>query len=325
MKATIRFCENCGQSRESVVRDTKKEMRVKGKKVEIEGALRYCKTCKQNIYDVELDNAFSKKAIAEYNKMHGISSEEIVKLRERYRLTQETLAKILGIAKKTLISYEKGRAAPTQSNLLNLQRILQKHSFLKELAEASSVDLSDDEQSRLEKIPSEELSEYNGYRAEEPERIKQAILYFLEKTSLSTTRIMKGLFYCDFNSFKMRAVSMFGLRYHKYPYGPFDKKVYKYLEALKDENQVDVEDVSTENADFKLYMTTEMNDLSLFDDEEKTIIQNVKQYLHSSNARIVSEESHQEEAWKNTKPFHPISYVHALTLKQDFTEGHGSE
>ena len=48
---------------------------------------RFCSKCNNLVYDEELDNEASKKAIKEYNKTIGLDPNNIIALRKQYHLT----------------------------------------------------------------------------------------------------------------------------------------------------------------------------------------------------------------------------------------------
>lgn len=89
------ICNNCG-SKETYTKDYYH----KYNDIEFYSLRRFCSNCNNLIYDEQLDNDASKKAIKEHNKKIGVDPEKIIALRKSYNLTQEQFAKILGCAKK---------------------------------------------------------------------------------------------------------------------------------------------------------------------------------------------------------------------------------
>ena len=60
------ICDNC-LSKDTYVKDYKHSFSMKGKIVEFESKRRFCKNCNNLVYDGELDEEASRKAIALYN------------------------------------------------------------------------------------------------------------------------------------------------------------------------------------------------------------------------------------------------------------------
>ena len=102
-------CNHCGSSDNIVKEYLHKDYQVKDKVITYSSVRRICNNFKSLIYDKELDNNASLEAFRIYNEKYGIPKEDIIKLRKTYKLTQEEFSKIIGCAKKTLISYEQGK------------------------------------------------------------------------------------------------------------------------------------------------------------------------------------------------------------------------
>ncbi len=104
-------CDICGNTN-TYIKDHKHNYKRGNIKYSFISKRRFCSNCNNLVYDAELDNEASKKAISTYTEIVGINPIEIIKLRKSYNLTQEQFAKIIGCAKKTLISYEQGKSIP---------------------------------------------------------------------------------------------------------------------------------------------------------------------------------------------------------------------
>lgn len=92
-------CDICG-SINTYVKMHRHEYEIKGKKIEFESNRRFCSECENLVYDKNLDDFASLKAIAVFNKKYGIAKEKIIELRNKYNLSQELFAKVIGCAKK---------------------------------------------------------------------------------------------------------------------------------------------------------------------------------------------------------------------------------
>lgn len=65
---------------------------------------RFCSKCNSLVYDEELDNEASKKAIHEHNKLVGFDPSKIISLRKKYDDGIETGNKGLAKTNNTFIS-----------------------------------------------------------------------------------------------------------------------------------------------------------------------------------------------------------------------------
>ena len=107
MRAICPVCE-----KEVEVEPVKKTITVKVRKENIEIPVTFFK-CKECGYDEieDRENPIDELDLAyrEYRKRHGmLQPEEIVELREKLGLTQDELAKLIGIEPETLSRYENG-------------------------------------------------------------------------------------------------------------------------------------------------------------------------------------------------------------------------
>ena len=99
---------------------------IKGKEIQFVSTRRFCRNCNNLVYDEKLDNEAGRNAIDIYKKKFGISKEKIIELRNKYNLSQELFSKIIGCAKKTLISYEKGTAIPNDNYIIIINSLIAK-------------------------------------------------------------------------------------------------------------------------------------------------------------------------------------------------------
>ena len=65
-------CGVCGNE-ETYVKNYEHNYNIKGKIIKFNSERRFCKKCNNLVYDSNLDNKASIKAIAKYNELYGIS------------------------------------------------------------------------------------------------------------------------------------------------------------------------------------------------------------------------------------------------------------
>ena len=81
-------CDNCG-STDTYIKNHEHIYQIKGKEIKFNSDRRFCSKCNSLVYDEKLDNTASKKGIEVYNKLYGVTKEEIIALRKKYNLSQE--------------------------------------------------------------------------------------------------------------------------------------------------------------------------------------------------------------------------------------------
>ena len=97
-------CDICNTS-DTYVKDYEHTYIIKGKEIKFISKRRFCSKCNNLVYDVKLDNEASEIAILICNEKYGISKDEIINLKNEYNLLKNLFSKVIGGAKKTLISY----------------------------------------------------------------------------------------------------------------------------------------------------------------------------------------------------------------------------
>ena len=226
-------CDNCG-STDTYVKNHEHIYQIKGKEIKFNSDRRFCSKCNNLVYDEKLDNIASEKGIEIYNKLYGVTKEEIIALRKKYNLSQELFSKVIGCAKKTLISYEKGVSIPNDSYLILIKILIANPEIIANLVEANKIQFTDKEYNKINNKISEFLAnnekqlllseeynptEYNGYTKFNKEKVYNMIIFLADNTILKT-KLLKEMFYADFLFYKENCKSITGLEYCKLPFGP---------------------------------------------------------------------------------------------------------
>lgn len=314
-------CDIC-ESKETYI----KEHLHKYDDIEFYSNRRFCSKCSNLVYDEQLDNEASKKAIKEKNKLLGIDPEKIIALRKKYNLTQEQFSKIIGCAKKTLISYEQGTSIPNDIYLVTIKMLLENPDIIKPMIE-SNLNRYDKEEyqkivDRLSYIYNEdntitvdnELSEYNGYTEYSFNKLKNLII-LLSKNTILKTKLLKEMFYCDFISYKNTGKSITGLEYNKYPFGPVPNNYESILDILLKNNSISINIKIDNDYEYNTISNIEEPNIKVFDKEELDIINRVIEYFKEFNTKKIVEYSHNEKAFKETNLYERISYDYSFDIE----------
>lgn len=139
MKCDICFCTD------TYTKEYEHKYHIKGKEIKFVSTRRFCNECNNLVYDEILDNEAGRRAIEIYNKNFGIPKEKIIELRNKYNLSLELFSKIIGCAKKTLISYEKGTALPNDNYTIIINSLIAKPDTIATLIETNKQQFSDKE------------------------------------------------------------------------------------------------------------------------------------------------------------------------------------
>ncbi len=321
-------CDVC-ESQETYIKDYEHNYNIKGKAISFVAKRRFCKSCNNLVYDSILDNKASEIAINKYNEKYGITKEEIVDLRSRFNLSQELFAKIIGCAKKTLISYEKGKSIPNDSYLIILRSLMSKPDTIKTIVDANKEQFTEKEFNKInEKISSilpnntKQLifnseyipNEYNGYSKLSKEKIYNVILYFANQTILKT-KLLKEMFYADFLYYKNNCKSITGLEYAKLQFGPVPDQFETILNECSKENLIEYKIEYDNQYESHNISANKEFDASIFNKEELGILKQVKDKFKKFGSKDIVEFSHKEKAFTSPEFFEKISYDYAFDIK----------
>lgn len=323
-------CENCN-SLDNEVRKTIITYKVKGKNIEIEANRRFCTKCGSVVYDYDLEENISRSLIEKYNKTYGIDPKDIIKLRKNYSLSQEKFAKIIGCAKKTLISYEKGVAIPNDIYMITLKTLLENPEMIYPMIDANLSRFDTTEyQSILNKIHIhvgknlEQLKNndtfkptiFNGFTELSLDKLKNLFL-ILCQDGIAKTKLLKEIFYCDFLYFKENCVSITGMEYVKLPYGPVPDDFSSFIELYLMNDVLEESVIISGDYERHTFKSKQKANKSVFTKEELEIVQKVKKYFKNYNSSEIVDYVHTEKAYIETKDQKSISYEYAMDISLD--------
>lgn len=320
-------CDNCG-SIDTYVKELEQSYIIKGHPISLISKRRFCLKCNSLVYDEDLDNKTTEMAIDIYNKQYGIDKNKIIELRKKYNLSQELFSKVIGCAKKTLISYEKGTSIPNDNYLIILKSLLLKPELILTILSANKEQFTSKEYSRINsKLPifksnntSQLLldkdynpNEYNGYTKLSREKIYNVILFLADNTILKT-KLLKEMFYIDFIYYKNTCQSLTGLEYSKLPFGPVPDQFEDILDDCLKNNIIDYN--FSINNDYERYDIKAKKKINerVFDKDELQLLYLVKNKFKKYSSKEIVDFSHNEKAFTATKYFDKISYDYAFDI-----------
>lgn len=325
------FCPYCEERRELNSAYHTFEYEIRGDHIEVETTMLICNVCRKEVEVSDVGHDPLDAAYREYRRRHNmIQPEQIQDFRLSFGLSQKEMSQFLGWGGATLSRYENG-ALQDEAHDKALRLAMDPRGLLA-LIEAKPNVLSPDKLSELisrlrqqigqEGLPFRRLYEerfgkyepnaFSGFRKLDLEKLFSSIVYFCAKSAVVKTKLNKLLFYADFKHYKDYLVSITGVRYAHLPYGPAPDNYDFYLAALTEEEKA----ITIEERLFGDYMgevliSLRSPDLSLFTPSELKTLALVKERFSGLSARELSNLSHQEQGYVQTKNGELISYEYA--------------
>ncbi|GHV58619.1 hypothetical protein FACS1894182_11400 [Bacteroidia bacterium] len=240
-------------------------------------------------------------------------------LRKAKGLSQEELAKNIGLSRSSLAQIELGNRSIDVFELQNMSLVL---GFSIDAFLASDFRTAGE---NAAEIVTEE--EKQNIRISVPKlqvgKFKNVLLYILEacagKPNVGETVLNKLLYFCDFNYYEIYEEHLTGARYKKLPYGPVPQKLDSIMNQMVSDHQL--QQIKTEYHGFTQtrYLPLVKADLTQLSAAEKTVIDDVIRQMGDWNANTISEYSHKDMPWKATDDGKYIRYNLAFYRRPPFS------
>lgn len=329
-----KYCEECGKEVDTQVVIKKEIYNVCGDPIEVDAQVLVCAECGEEFFCEEFDNRTLNYAYNEYRRKHRLlQPREIREIREKYGLSQRSFAKLLNWGDKTIFRYENGSIQDKAHNSLllflrepeNMRTYLTENEIvLDEKQKAKLLDTVDKlEQEReynadrrfFDLLFSKSPCEENGFKGFEYEKLCSMVLFFADKSDeLLKTKLMKLLCYADMIFYKEHGISISGIRYIHMPYGPVPEHFDIILWRMEADHiaHIDVHyDGGYEKHKIVQERTLTEGELT---DAEKEVLHRVFDKFKTFSSKEISDYSHNEKGYKETKSGEIISYAYAKDI-----------
>jgi putative zinc finger/helix-turn-helix YgiT family protein len=285
-------CLNCAGKKFTKTRQ-RFSPEVKGEEVEVVVPTFVCAACKEPLMDTEQMNHLRRAAADQYRRKHQLlTSEEIIRFRTGLGMSQTAFAHYLKVGEASIKRWE----------TYYVQEVVQdEHIRLKcdeAYAEFNALEVH---------WKSHPADRFSGNRQFSWELFKHAVCYLIEFTK-TPLFLNKALFYADFCHFRWFGTSITGARYVHLEYGPCPDQYQNLIALLLNE------EVLSYSKAHEL-KSSEKGNLSVFDTAERETLEFVAKLAQADGGQKLLELSHEEEAFKKTKPLQLISYEFSKKLK----------
>ena len=156
------------------------------------------------------------------------------------------------------------------------------------------------------------------------DKMKQVVLYFLEHINnvhLGRTKLMKLLYFVDFDHYEKHGEPITGAVYRKLPHGPVPTKVEKLIKKMVEKGEA--REIRAQNANYTQHRLITLNakfNPSLFTGAELQTLERVAAEWADATAADIETATHREAPWASTEDGKQIDYELA-----HYRRGTGSE
>lgn len=235
-------------------------------------------------------------------------SQFIKELRHKNNLSQDFVAKKIGVSRPTYLQIEKGERELTISEAKKMSDLfnLSLENFLNCVDEKVKFSLKADNTV----IKKDEI------RIEVPQnkadKFKEVLLYILSqvgaKPNVGLTVLYKLLYFIDFNYYEKYEEQLIGATYIKNHFGPTPIYFSKIVDDMKQKNEI--EEVKSQYFlhDQKKYLPKRPANLSKLSANELQMIDQVLSQLSDKSAKELSIYSHSDTPWMVKKQGEALDY-----------------
>ena len=143
------------------------------------------------------------------------------------------------------------------------------------------------------------------------EKLQQVILYFLEHINnvhLGRTKLMKLLYFVDFDHYEAHGVPVTGAVYRKLPHGPYPDKIEKLIARMEEVGLVREVKVTKGYTQRRLITLTGKFDPAKFSGTELQALERVAADWADATAAEIEAATHREAPWAATQAGKKIDY-----------------
>ena len=238
-------------------------------------------------------------------------AERIKALRGELGLSQEELAKRLGVSRPKISQMENGEVRITVEELVTLANIFN-------ISVGGMMDFNKTPQVIFEKGKEKRQEERQEERIrinvpqKNVKKFKEVLLYILNKVgakpNVGETVIYKLLYFIDFNFYEKYEEQLIGATYIKNYFGPPPVEFNEIVGEMIENKEIVIINKEFFKYPQRKYYPLREPDLSVLGAHEQKIIDNVLHDLSDKNAKEISDYSHNDVPWLTTEDGQPIEY-----------------
>ena len=243
------------------------------------------------------------------------------KLRQENDVSQEFLAKKIGLSRPTYAQIENGAREMSVKEAQKLAQFfgLSLEDFLagKKIPE-SKIELEKTKKKKIEKLESRV-----SVPQEKVEKFKEVLLYILEKigarSNVGEAVVCKLMYFIDFDYYEKFEEQLIGAKYIKNHFGPTPIVFPKIIAQMEQDGDLAHVTKKYFQHDQKKYLPLRSANLSNFSAQEKELIDWEIERFKDFNAVKIKEYSHKDVPWIGADDLQPINYEAVFSRTDEFS------
>lgn len=328
-----RFCLSCMEEHAVDTIQREESEYFKGEKVVFVATYDYCSNTDELLETEEFIRANNLAVKDAFRKKVGLlASEEIIRIRDKYGISQKDFSKILNWGEATITRYENHQVQDRAHDdilrkidsdpkwlleMLNRSKVLLSKKAFNKYCERAMVQFNSLKNSYLvDAINAEYASlkstEFTGCSELKLDKVVEVINYIAQRvTDLYKVKLMKLLWYCDIYHFRNHGSSITGLAYKVLKMGAVPLG-HEYIIKL---NGVSYDVVEYNDIAYRFKVVPDFKIRSLTEEEVDTLEKIISELGDLSTQEIV-QKMHEEEAYKELlyNDFIPYTYGEQLSI-----------
>lgn len=299
------FCEKCNSLVEYEIKEINDSIKIKGKEYIYKRLIGYCKNCGEEISSNEINDENLNRIDKVYrNEEHIITTEEINKILNKYKIGKKPLSKLLGWGEVTLTRYLNGDI-PSKVYSEQLYKILNDNEYMDTLIEKNKHLITERAYNNIKNVVSKlnEIKIENCIQTEIEIIAEYIIAIGKEITPLALQKILyyaQGFYKAFFGKF------LFEDDCQAWVHGPVYVNIYEKYKEFKSAN---------------IFIDVDYDIEDIIEDEKREILDAVIKYFGYYNGKALEKMSHFETPWINArKGLLPIENSNNIISKNDIKE-----
>lgn len=243
--------------------------------------------------------------------------KKIKKLRGERELSQEELAKFIGISRVALSELERGNRGLDALELAKMARVF----------EISADELFQNKRNEIQHLSKNKYTmNVNKGIKFESEKLRELILYILSKCggkpNFGETVLYKLLYFIDFDAYELLGKSITGMNYIHQKFGPIPqlKQYQSVVQNMRDNQEIKIFNQNYYGMTQKRYIALEDYKMDNFLVKEKELTDKAISRLSDMSARQIEEYVHGDAPWQSTKDNEIIPYDLAVFRKLPYAQ-----